>query len=129
VSDQCNIAGRRAELVGLLTAACAPIPVCDDIPDLLTGDVSIVVTWAGTRWSDQWLHTFDVLVIPTDRSAPAFFAGRDAVLAQVLTQLNAAEGIGRPTAGTRTVPVAGTPIERCAVVTVTATDNPISTGG
>lgn len=129
MSDQCNIAGRRLELVGLLTAACAPVPVCDDIPDLLTGDVSIVVTWSGTRWADQWLHTYDVLIIPTDRHAAQFFTARDVVAAAVLTQLNAATGLGRPTATTRTVIVAGTPIELVAVVTITATDNPISNGG
>lgn len=126
MSDQCDIAGRRLELVDLLTAACAPVPVCDDIPDLLTGDVSIVVTWAGTRWAEQWIHTFEVLIIPTDRHSAQFFTARDQVAAAVLTQLNAADGLGRPTAATRTVIVAAQPLELCTVVTITATDNPIS---
>lgn len=122
----CDIAGRRADLVGLLTAACAPIPVCDDIPAALTGDTSIVVTWASTRFDVQWLHTFDVLVIPTDRHAPNFFAARDQVAGAVMTQLLAAQGVTKPTATTRTVLVAGQPIELCTAITVTATDNPIS---
>jgi hypothetical protein len=122
----CDIAGRRADLVGLLTAACHPTPVCDDIPNLITAPTTIVVTWAGTRWDAQWLHLFEVLVICTDRDSPTFFTNRDLHTAAVLGQLNAAQGVTRPKAGTRTVLVAGVAHELCSVVTVETTDNPVS---
>jgi hypothetical protein len=128
MTDDCLIASRRADLVELLTATVAPFPVCDDIPNVLAADLTIVVTWARTRWDQQWLHTYDVLVIPSGTDAPSFFAARDTATGQIMRQLNTAQGIDRPTATTRTVNVAGRSIELCAAITVTATDNPISTG-
>jgi hypothetical protein len=129
VSSECLIAQRRLELVALVQAVCAPHEVCDDIPDIAAGDVAIVVTWVRTRWVDhQWLHTYEVWIVPTVRTAGEFFATRDQYAGRVLTVLNAAQGLTRPEATTRTIEVGPTPYPNATVITIAATDGPISSG-
>lgn len=127
---------RRADIVAAITAALssasiAGVPVCDDEPDTLAADRSIVVTWVSSRYDGvQWLHTYEVLVIPTNRSAEAFFTGRDELVGIVLATLNNLAGVDRPTATTRTVTIGAGERSQdyplCGVVTTTATAQPTS---
>lgn len=128
MNGECLIAQRRLELVELIRAVAAPHEVCDDIPDVAAGDVAIVVTWVRTRWQDQWLHTFEILVVPTTRTAGSYFATRDLYAGRIMTTVNRTAGLDRPTATTRTVEIGGTPYQNATVITTTATDSPITTG-
>jgi hypothetical protein len=124
-----SVEERRAALVELLTAACAPVPVCDDEPDLVTTNAAVIVAWERTaRTVAQWEHTYHVTIVVT-RSADASpaIAARDRLLGIVLTQLDAASGLNRPSAEIAPADVGGVIYPRCAVVTITATDAPVST--
>ena len=131
-----GIASRRADIVtaitaALTTAAITGVPVCDDEPNTLAADRSIVVTWVSSVHDrTQWQHTYEVVVIPTNRDAAAFFTGRDQLTDLILDTLNTLTGVSRPTATTRTVTIgAGERTQDyplCSVIAVTATAQPTS---
>lgn len=123
-----SIVARRTALRDLVAAAVAPIKVRDDIPDLSAEDVTIVVTWSGSRCETvQTKHTFEVWIISSPRLSPEHFAKRDAALDLALTAINTSQGFERPTASTRTLVIGPTDYPLSAVITTIATDAPVST--
>jgi hypothetical protein len=131
-----GIAERRADLVALVaaaldTATITDTTVCDDEPDWIAADRAIVVTWIGSVHDKvQWLHTYELVVIVPRLDATGFFPARDQLTDLVLDTLNETTGVGRPSAGTRTITLGSGDRAQdyplCAVVTVTATASPAS---
>lgn len=123
-----SAATRRAEVVAALEAAASAVTVCDDIPDALAATPAYVVTWLRTDTGPtQWVHTFEVLAVVTSQTAEPAHADRDDLVNRALAALAPLTGYGYPTAELRELELGGAKYPNCAVVTITATDNPVTT--
>lgn len=121
-----TIAARLDHVAELLAPAVAPVPVITNVPDQLASGAAVIVTWRRTETDPyQTVHTLDVLVIVTaQQSAPAHQQLHTTTQA-VLGALAAARGLGWPLAELETRTVGGGEYP-CAVVTITASDDPVS---
>ena len=119
-------ATRRAALrTALATALGATVPVHDEATAAISDERFVVVSWLSTTVDrTQAVHTFTIECVATDADR---FATRDAICRTVMVTTNALEGFGRPSATTGLVTIGGQDYDRMAVVTITATDDPIST--
>lgn len=114
----------RAGVVDLCQDTEPDAVVYDDDPATIPEDVAVVVAWVGTvAGRDQWTHTLEVRCIATAEDA---HATADAIAVSLMVALNNAQGLGRPTAAPADITIGNTVYPRCPVITITATDQPIS---
>lgn len=125
-----SITDRRTRIRSIIDNAIGAGTATDELPDFDTRDVAVVVTWSGTDTGrDQWSHRFEIVIVPSATTSPAFHCDRDRMLDRILAALDAADGLGRPSASVRPVEIGGTVYGSAAVIAITATDHPITLGG
>lgn len=117
---------RRAALRTALATALGPsVPVLDETTaEVVSHERFVVVRWErSTSNREQTVHTYAIDCVATDADR---YATRDQIVNTVMVTTNQLQAFGRPDATIAAVAVGETVYERMATVTVTATDDPIS---